>query len=89
MAAKMAVSTAMGEIVATGFLAIPGVGGSVDAQLLKNVISNCIYYSLDSAALWATPAGVGIAIGAAVAPVVATLVCTRTCPNGFSKALAA
>jgi hypothetical protein len=89
MAAKMAVATAMGEIVGTGFLAIPGVGGSVDPQLLKNVISNCIYYSLDSAALWATPAGVGIAIGAAVAPVVATLVCTRTCPDGFSKALVA
>lgn len=89
MAAKMAVATAMGQIVGEGFLAIPGVGGSVDSQLLKNVISNCIYYSLDSAALWATPAGVGIAIGAAVAPVVATLVCTRTCPDGFSKALSA
>jgi hypothetical protein len=89
MAAKMAVSTAMGSIVADGFLAIPGVGGSVDPQLLRNVCSNCIYYSLDSAALWATPAGVGIAIGAAVAPVVASLVCTRTCPDGFSKALAA
>ena len=89
MAAKMAVSTAMGSIVADGFLAIPGVGGSVDPQLLKNVCSNCIYYSLDSAALWATPAGVGIAIGAAVAPVVASLVCTRTCPDGFSKALSA
>ena len=89
MAAKMAVATAMGEIVGETFLLIPGVGGNVDARLLKNVISNCIYYSLDSAALWATPAGVGIAIGAAVAPVVATLVCTRTCPNGFSKALSA
>lgn len=89
MAAKMAVSTAMGTIVADGFLAIPGVGGSVEPQLLRNVCSNCIYYSLDSAALWATPAGVGIAIGAAVAPVVATLVCTRTCPDGFSKALSA
>jgi hypothetical protein len=89
MAAKMAVSTAMGVIIADGFLAIPGVGGNVDEQLLRNVISNCIYYSLDSAALWATPAGVGIAIGAAVAPVVASLVCTRTCPNGFSKALGA
>jgi hypothetical protein len=87
MAAKMAVSTAMGNIVADGFLAIPGV--DVDTQLLRNVCSNCIYYSLDSAALWATPAGVGIAIGAAVAPVVATLVCTRTCPDGFSKALGA
>jgi hypothetical protein len=89
MAAKMAVATAMGSIVADGFLAIPGVGGSVDPQLLRNVCSNCIYYSLDSAALWATPAGVGIAIGAAVAPVVASLVCTRTCPDGFSKALSA
>jgi hypothetical protein len=89
MAAKMAVATAMGSIVADGFLAIPGVGGSVDPQLLRNICSNCIYYSLDSAALWATPAGVGIAIGAAVAPVVASLVCTRTCPDGFSKALAA
>lgn len=89
MAAKMAVSTAMGEIITDGFLLIPGVAGNVNAQLLKNVISNCVYYSLDSAALWATPAGVGIAIGAAVAPVVATLVCTKTCPKGFSKALAA
>jgi hypothetical protein len=89
MAAKMAVATAMGSIVADGFLAMPGVGGSVDPQLLRNICSNCIYYSLDSAALWATPAGVGIAIGAAVAPVVASLVCTRTCPDGFSKALAA
>ena len=89
MAAKSAVATAMGSIVAGAFLDIPGVGGSVDSQLLKNVISNCIYYSLDSAALWATPAGVGIAIGAAVAPVVANLVCTRTCPEGFSKAVGA
>jgi hypothetical protein len=89
MAAKMAVATAMGEVIGDAFLLIPGVGGQVDAQLLKNIISNCVYYSLDCAALWATPAGVGIAIGAAVAPVVATLVCTRTCPEGFSKALAA
>ena len=62
---------------------------SLYAAGIKNVISNCIYHSLESAHLWATPAGVGIAIGAAVAPVVATLVCTRTCPDGFSKALAA
>lgn len=89
MAAKSTVATAMGSIVAGAFLEIPGVGGSVDSQLLKNVISNCIYYSLDSASLWATPAGVGIAIGAAVAPVVANLVCTRTCPEGFSKAVGA
>jgi hypothetical protein len=87
MAAKMAVATAMAEVCVDAFLLIPGVKGSVNAKLLKNVISNCIYYSLDCAALWATPAGVGIAIGAAVAPVVATLICTSTCPNGFSKAL--
>ena len=89
IAVKSTVATAMGSIVANAFLEIPGVGGSVDSQLLKNVISNCIYYSLDSAALWATPAGVGIAIGAAVAPVVASLICTKTCPNGFSKAVGA
>ncbi len=89
MAAKMAAATLMAEICVDSFLLIPGVKGSVNAKLLKNVISNCIYYSLDCAALWATPAGVGIAIGAAVAPVVATLICTSTCPNGFSKALGA
>ncbi len=87
MAAKMAAATLMAEVCVDSFLLIPGVKGSVNATLLKNVISNCIYYSLDCAALWATPAGVGIAIGAAVAPVVATLICTSTCPNGFSKAL--
>lgn len=89
MVAKMVVATAMAEVCVDAFLLIPGVKGSVNAKLLKNVISNCIYYSLDCAALWATPAGVGIAIGAAVAPVVATLICTSTCPNGFSKALGA
>ena len=88
-AAKMAVSTAMGVIVADGFLSIPGVGENIDSELLRNVCSNCIYHSLDSAALWATPAGVGIAIGTAVAPIIADLICTRTCPNGFSKALGA
>ncbi len=89
MAAKMAVSTAMGVIVTEAFLQIPGVSDSVDHEILKNVISNCIYHSLESAHLWATPAGVGIAIGAAVAPIVADLICKRTCPNGFSKALSA
>ena len=89
MTAKMAVSTAMGVIVTEAFLQIPGVSDSVDHEILKNVISNCIYHSLESAHLWATPAGVGIAIGAAVAPIVADLICKRTCPNGFSKALGA
>lgn len=87
--AKMAAATLMAEICVDSFLLIPGVKGSVNATLLKNVISNCVYYSLDSVALWATPAGVGIAIGAAVAPVVASLICTSTCPKGFSKALGA
>lgn len=87
MGAKMVVAGQMGSFIADAFLKIPGV--DVDATLLTNVISNCIYYSLDSASLWATPAGVGIAIGAAVAPIVANLVCTRTCPEGFTKALGA
>ena len=89
MAAKVAVVTAMSVIVTEAFLQIPGVSDSVDHEILKNVISNCIYHSLESAHLWATPAGVGIAIGAAVAPIVADLICKRTCPNGFSKALGA
>jgi hypothetical protein len=56
---------------------------------LKNIISNCLAKSLDSAALWATPAGVGIAIGAAFAPVIADLICKKTCPEGFTKAFGA
>jgi hypothetical protein len=44
--------------------------------------------SLDSAELWATPAGVGLAIAAAFAPVIADLICTKTCPEGFTKAFA-
>lgn len=87
MAAKMATSTAMAKVCVESFFLIPGIKGSVNKQLLTNVISNCIYHSLGSVALWATPAGVGIAIGAAVAPVIATLICTSTVPHGFSKAL--
>jgi len=89
MAAKAAAVAAMSAIVTEAFLQIPGVSDSVDHEILKNVISNCLAKSLDSAALWATPAGVGIAIGAAVAPVIADLICTKTCPQGFTKAFGA
>ena len=89
MAAKVAVVTAMSVIVTEAFLQIPGVSDSVDHEILKNVISNCLAKSLDSAHLWATPAGVGIAIGAAVAPIIADLICKKTCPEGFTKAFGA
>ena len=89
MAAKVAVVTAMSVIVTEAFLQIPGVSDSVDHEILKNVISNCLAKSLDSAHLWATPAGVGIAIGAAVAPIIADLICKGTCPEGFTKAFGA
>ena len=85
-AAKVVVVMAMTEIITEGFLAIPYVSDSIDHTLLKNIISNCLGKSLDSAELWATPAGVGIAIGAAFAPVIADLICTKTCPAGFTKA---
>jgi hypothetical protein len=85
-AAKVVVVMAMTEIITEGFLAIPYVSESIDHTLLKNIISNCLGKSLDSAELWATPAGVGIAIGAAFAPVIADLICTKTCPAGFTKA---
>ena len=86
MAVKVAVVGEMSEIITNGFLLIPFVSDSIDHTLLKNIISNCLAKSLDSAALWATPAGVGIAIGAAFAPVIADLICTKTCPEGFTKA---
>ena len=86
MAVKVAVVGEMSEIITNGFLLIPYVSDSIDHTLLKNIISNCLAKSLDSAELWATPAGVGIAIGAAFAPVIADLICTKTCPEGFSKA---
>ena len=86
MAVKVAVVGEMSEIITNGFLLIPFVSDSIDHTLLKNIISNCLAKSLDSAALWATPAGVGIAIGAAFAPVIADLICTKTCPQGFTKA---
>jgi hypothetical protein len=87
-AAKVVVVMAMTEIITEGFLKIPYVSDSIDHTLLKNIISNCLGKSLDSAELWATPAGVGIAIGAAFAPVIADLICTKTCPAGFTKAFA-
>jgi hypothetical protein len=88
-AAKVAVVMAMTEIITDGFLLIPYVKDSIDHTLLKNIISNCLGKSLDSAELWATPQGVGIAIGAAFAPVIAELICTKTCPQGFTKAFGA
>ena len=89
MAVKVAVVGEMSEIITNGFLLIPYVYDSIDNTLLKNIISNCLAKSLDSAELWATPAGVGIAIGAAFAPVIADLICTKTCPQGFTKAFGA
>ncbi|MEE7627761.1 hypothetical protein V3O24_16455 [Methylobacter sp. Wu8] len=86
-AGKYATAIALAEASTELIYLIPGVKGQVNQDLLFNCVSNCIYYSLDSAALWGTPAGVGIAMGAAVSPIVATLICTRTLPNGFSKAL--
>ena len=88
MALKATVVAGMSKIITETFLLIPYVSESIDHTLLSNIISNCLAKSLDSAALWATPAGVGIAIGAAVAPIIADLICTRTCPQGFTKAFA-
>ncbi len=88
-AVKVAVVAAMSTVIKDAFLLIPEVANSIDETLLYNIISNCLAASLDSAALWATPAGVGIAIGAAFAPVIADLICNKTCPEGFTKAFGA
>jgi len=89
MAVKVTVVAGMSTIIKDAFLLIPEVANSIDETLLYNIISNCLAKSLDSAALWATPAGVGIAIGAAFAPVIADLICNKTCPEGFTKAFGA
>lgn len=89
MALKATVVAGMTKIITEGFLLIPYVGDSIDHTLLSNIVSNCLAKSLDSAELWATPAGVGIAIGAAFAPVIADLICKKTCPEGFTKAFGA
>ena len=88
-ALKVAVVAGMSTIIKDAFLLIPEVANSIDETLLYNIISNCLAVSLDSAALWATPAGVGIAIAAAFAPVIADLICNKTCPEGFTKAFGA
>jgi hypothetical protein len=88
-AEKAVVVKAMTEIIADAFLLIPEVSNSIDHSLLDNIISNCLAESLKHTELWATPAGVFIAIGAAFAPVIADLICKKTCPQGFTKAFGA
>ena len=88
-ALKVTVVAGMSTVIKDAFLLIPEVANSIDETLLYNIISNCLAVSLDSAELWATPAGVGVAIAAAFAPVIADLVCNKTCPEGFTKAFGA
>jgi len=88
-ALKATAVAAMSTVIKDAFLLIPEVANSIDETLLYNIISNCLAVSLDSAELWATPAGVGVAIAAAFAPVIADLICKKTCPEGFTKAFGA
>jgi hypothetical protein len=88
-ALKVTVVAGMSTVIKDAFLLIPEVANNVDETLLYNVISNCLAASLDSAALWATPALIGIAISSAFAPVIAELICSKTCPEGFTKAFGA
>ena len=88
-AAKAVVVMEMTKLLTDVLLEVPYVSDSIDHTLLTNIISNCLGKSLESAELWATPAGVGIALGAAFAPVLADLICNKTCPEGFTKAFGA
>jgi hypothetical protein len=85
-AEKAAVVMEMTKILTDLLLEVPFVSDSIDHTLLTNIISNCLGESIKKPELWATPAGVGIALGAAFAPVLADLICTKTCPEGFTKA---
>jgi hypothetical protein len=86
-AEKMALACVMAKIINEGFFMIPGVKGQVNKTMSYNVLSNCIYSTIDNAVLWGTPAGVGIAVGSALSPVIATLICEGVAPKGFTKAL--
>ena len=88
-AEKAAVVMEMTKILTDTLLEVPFVSDSIDHTLLTNIISNCLGESIKKPELWATPAGVGIAIGAAFAPVIADLICNKTCPEGFTKAFGA
>jgi len=79
----------MTKLLTDVLIEVPFVRDSIEHTLLTNIISNCLGKSLESAELWATPAGVGIALGAAFAPVLADLICKKTCPEGFTKAFGA
>lgn len=84
VAGKMTLACTIAYIINEGFFLIPGIKGQVNKDLCFNVLSNCIYSTIDNAILWATPAGVGIAVGSALAPVLATLICEGVVPKGMS-----
>lgn len=88
MAKKKVASQTMAIVASESFMLIPGVKGNVDKDVLKNVIANSIYYSLDCVGCWGTPAGVGVAIAAAVAPLIAEYACSNIIPTGYNHAVA-
>jgi len=88
MAKKKVASQTMAIVASESFMLIPGVKGNVDKDVLRNVIANSIYYSLDCVPCWGTPAGVGVAVSAAVAPLIAEYVCSNVIPTGYNHAVA-
>ena len=83
-AQTMVLSCSLAYIINEGFFLIPGVKGQVNKNLMFNVLANSINATITNAYLWATPAGVGIAVGSALAPVIATLICEGVVPKGMS-----
>jgi hypothetical protein len=86
-AETMVLSSSIAYIVNEGIFMIPGVKGQINKDLMFKVLANSINASISNAYLWATPAGVGIAVGSAISPIIATLVCEGVLPKGASAGI--
>lgn len=86
-AETMVLSTCIAYIINEGLFQIPGVKGQINKDLSFRVLSNSINNTISNAYLWATPAGVGIAVGSAISPVIATLICEGVVPKGASNGI--
>lgn len=83
-AQTMVLASSLAYIINEGIFLIPGVKGQVNKNLMFNVLANSINATITNAYLWATPAGVGIAVGSALSPIIATLICEGVLPKGAS-----
>ena len=83
-AETMVISSALAYIINEGIFLIPGVKGQINKDLMQTCLCNSINTTISNPILWATPAGVGVAVGSAFSPIIATLICEGVLPKGAS-----